>query len=89
VQTIDELIGDPQFAAGGGLVEVPDEAGALTMLATPADFRERPAGPRFRAPRLGEHTLEVLGELGYRPSLITNLQEAEAVYTEDTAHGPD
>jgi crotonobetainyl-CoA:carnitine CoA-transferase CaiB-like acyl-CoA transferase len=89
VQTIDELIGDPQFAAAGGLVEVPDETSVLTMLATPADFGERPARPRFRAPRLGEHTLEVLGELGYSPSLITDLQGTEAVYPEDTARGPD
>jgi crotonobetainyl-CoA:carnitine CoA-transferase CaiB-like acyl-CoA transferase len=89
VQTIDELIGDPQFAAGGGFVEVRDEVGSMTMLATPADFREHPAVPRFRAPRLGEHTVEVLGELGYGPDRIADLEAAEAVYTEDTASGPD
>ena len=88
VQTIDELIGDPQFAAGGGFVEVPDETGTMTMLATPADFRESPARPRFRAPRLAEHTLEVLGDLGYGPSQIADLQAASAVFTEDTACGP-
>jgi crotonobetainyl-CoA:carnitine CoA-transferase CaiB-like acyl-CoA transferase len=89
VQTIDELIGDPQFAAGGGLVDVPDETGTMTMLATPADFEESPARPRFRAPRLAEHTLEVLGEIGYGPRLIADLQSAEAVFTEDTACGPE
>ena len=89
VQTIDELVGDPQFASGGGFVEVRDEVGTMTMLATPADFRENPAVPRFRAPRLGEHTVEVLGELGYDPDRIADLEAVDAVYTEYTASGPD
>jgi crotonobetainyl-CoA:carnitine CoA-transferase CaiB-like acyl-CoA transferase len=63
VNTIDDLIADEQFRASGGMVEVPEESGAWTMLATPADFHGTPAGPRFRAPTLGEHTAEVLAEL--------------------------
>jgi crotonobetainyl-CoA:carnitine CoA-transferase CaiB-like acyl-CoA transferase len=65
VQTVEELIADPQFRAAGGLVEVPDEQGSMTMVATPADFADHPAGPRFRAPTVGEHTREVLSEIGY------------------------
>ncbi|HMC39887.1 MAG TPA: CoA transferase [Acidimicrobiales bacterium] len=89
VQTIEELAADPQFAAGGGLVEVPDEAGSMTMVATPADFAERPARPRFRAPRLGEHTTEVLASLGYAEDRVAELVAAGAVFTEDTARGPE
>jgi crotonobetainyl-CoA:carnitine CoA-transferase CaiB-like acyl-CoA transferase len=89
VQTIPELLTDPQFSAGGGLVEVPDEAGTMTMVATPADFAEHPAGPRFRAPKLGEHSLEVLGELGYGPDRIDKLVAVGAVFTEETARGPE
>lgn len=88
VQTIDELIADPQFAAGGGLVEVPDETGAMTMLATPAEFADQPARPRFRAPHLGEHTADVLGEVGYPVDRIEQLVAAEVVFTEITAKGP-
>jgi crotonobetainyl-CoA:carnitine CoA-transferase CaiB-like acyl-CoA transferase len=64
VQTVDELLGDQQFHAAGGLVEVPSEEGAWTMLATPADFDVHPGAPRYRAPLLGEHTHELLAELG-------------------------
>jgi crotonobetainyl-CoA:carnitine CoA-transferase CaiB-like acyl-CoA transferase len=89
VQSVEELVADPQFAAGGGLVEVPDEHGSMTMLSTPADFAERPARPRFRAPRLGEHTAEVLADLGYPPERSETLIGAGAVFTEATARGPD
>jgi crotonobetainyl-CoA:carnitine CoA-transferase CaiB-like acyl-CoA transferase len=89
VQTIDELVADPQFAAGGGLVEVPDESGTMTMVATPADFSAHPAGPRYRAPRLGEHTEEVLGELGWDEHRIGDLLASGAVRNETTATGPE
>jgi crotonobetainyl-CoA:carnitine CoA-transferase CaiB-like acyl-CoA transferase len=64
VQSVDELLGDEQFAAAGGFVHVPDEEGGTTMLATPADFHGTPWSPRHRAPRLGEHTRAVLTEIG-------------------------
>ncbi len=89
VQTIDELITDQQFVAAGGLVEVPDESGSMTMLATPAEFAEHRAGPRYRAPRLGEHSMEVLEGLGYQAERISELVGGGAVFTEDTARPPE
>jgi crotonobetainyl-CoA:carnitine CoA-transferase CaiB-like acyl-CoA transferase len=89
VQTVDELLADPQFSGAGGLVDVPDESGSMTMLATPADFTEHPAGPRFRAPRLAEHTEEVLGELGLEGGVVEDLVAAGVVFSEATARGPD
>jgi crotonobetainyl-CoA:carnitine CoA-transferase CaiB-like acyl-CoA transferase len=66
VQTIDDLIADPQFHAAGGVVDVPDGDGfTTTMLATPADFTVHASAPRSRAPELGQHTKEILAELGH------------------------
>ena len=66
VQTIDELIADPQFHATGGIVDVPDDDGFTTaMLATPVDFTVHASAPRGRAPELGQHTDEILAELGH------------------------
>jgi crotonobetainyl-CoA:carnitine CoA-transferase CaiB-like acyl-CoA transferase len=81
VQTVDELISDSQFHAAGGLVSVPDEVSETTMLATPADFTEHRAGPRYRAPALGEHTRQVLDELGYTPEQADGLLGAGVVAT--------
>ncbi len=64
VNSVNDLVVDPQFYAAGGVVTVPDETDGVLMVATPADFHGTPAGPRFRAPQLAEHTREVLGELG-------------------------
>jgi crotonobetainyl-CoA:carnitine CoA-transferase CaiB-like acyl-CoA transferase len=64
VNTIDDVVADEQFHAAHSVVDVPDEQGTLPMLATPVDFDGRPPAPRWRAPLLGEHTREVLAELG-------------------------
>jgi crotonobetainyl-CoA:carnitine CoA-transferase CaiB-like acyl-CoA transferase len=73
VNSIDDLVSDEQFHASGAVVHVPDEEGGWSMLATPADFDGQPPAPRWRAPRLGEHTREVLTELDIGPEAIDEL----------------
>lgn len=68
VNTIEDVVADAQFHAAGGMVDVPDEAGVVPMVATPADFHGTPWAPRSTAPDLGEHTNEVLAELNARRS---------------------
>ena len=63
VNSMEDVLGDEQFYAGGGLVDVPDGDGSLPMVATPADFHGTPWAPRSVAPALGEHTEEILAEL--------------------------
>lgn len=64
LNTVDDILADPQLRHAGGLVEVPDGSTGTTMVATPADFHGTPWAPRSLAPRLGEHSVEVLQSLG-------------------------
>lgn len=73
INTVDELFADPQFLAGGGLVTVPDGASGTLMLASPSDFSGTPWAPRSLAPELGQHTREVLAELGRTAAEIDDL----------------
>jgi crotonobetainyl-CoA:carnitine CoA-transferase CaiB-like acyl-CoA transferase len=74
----DEVLADPQLRHAGGLVEVPDEFGTTTMIASPADFHGTPWAPRWIAPKLGEHTDAVLAELGKTPDQIDALHATGA-----------
>lgn len=66
INTLEDVMGDEQFHAAGGIVNVPDGQGGVPMVASPADFHGTPAGPRSTAPQLGEHTDEILAELAGR-----------------------
>jgi crotonobetainyl-CoA:carnitine CoA-transferase CaiB-like acyl-CoA transferase len=81
VQTVDDVLGDPQTWAAGAYVDVPGPDGPSTMVATPVDFSGTPWAPRGHAPDLGEHTREVLEELGYDEARITELYDAGIAVT--------
>ena len=74
VQTTDEVLADPQAWAGGGFVEVPDDGSSVTMISSPLDYGSTPAAPRAMPPELGQHTDEVLGELGHDGPAIERLR---------------
>ena len=69
VLTRSQLISHPQVIANETLTETDHpSAGHLRQTRPAARFSATPAGIRVGAPTLGEHTNEILAELGYTPS---------------------
>lgn len=76
-----QVLADPQVTARRLLQEVEfPGAPAPIPLASPAvSLSATPPKIRHRAPMLGEHTGQILEELGYSKAEIANLRKAEAV----------
>jgi crotonobetainyl-CoA:carnitine CoA-transferase CaiB-like acyl-CoA transferase len=65
VYEIDQLVEDPHVHERGVLVEAPDdEAGSVLMHNVIPRLSETPGRLRSPAPSLGQHTQEILGQLG-------------------------
>ncbi len=80
VQTPIEVTNDPQTFANNYMINIQHPtAGAMKMVGWPWNFSETPASWRRPAPEFGEHTEEILAEVGYTKDLITQLKEAGVV----------
>jgi crotonobetainyl-CoA:carnitine CoA-transferase CaiB-like acyl-CoA transferase len=86
VNTLEDLASDPHLEATGfwQSYDHPTE-GRLRMPSFPVNFGATPASIRRHAPRLGEHTLEVLREAGLDPQTIAALTESGAAMTAEQA----
>jgi formyl-CoA transferase/CoA:oxalate CoA-transferase len=80
IYEFDEVFADPQVRHLGAVTEVEQPGhGPLKMLSFPFRTSATPATIRRPAPLLGQHTAEVLGELGLSPKEIERLAAVGAV----------
>lgn len=77
LHTPETLLADPHLAEVGffRMEDHPSE-GPIRVMDTPSTWSVTPPSYRLHAPRLGEHSREVLGELGYGEAEIDELVAA-------------
>jgi crotonobetainyl-CoA:carnitine CoA-transferase CaiB-like acyl-CoA transferase len=80
IQTPTEVVNDPQTIANNYIVWFDHPVlGRTKMVGFPWDFSETPASVRREAPEFGQHTEEILLELGYTWDDITKLKDEKVI----------
>jgi len=79
-QSVDAFLADPQTQHNETVAERDDERfGTTRYLRPPVRYAGTPASLRRHPPRLGEHTVELLLELGFSDPEVAALREAGAI----------
>ena len=80
VQTLAEATEDPQAVANGYIVEQDYPGhGKVKVVGMPIHFNKMPIRPGRASPELGEHTHEILLDLGYSWEDIAQLVAEEVI----------
>lgn len=82
-QTWDEVLSDPQAWANDVFYEMDYPRGKKALVRTPVDLAETPLPEFKKGPLLGEHTDEVLEQLGYASDEIAQMKANGVVLTHE------
>lgn len=76
-----QVLDDPHIAAKGlfQAIEYPGLDTPAPVMKTPVEFSDTPGTIRHRAPTLGEHTDEIMQELGYSPEQVSEFRKNRIV----------
>ncbi len=80
IQTLTEVVDDPQALANNYVAWFDHPVlGRTKMVGFPWDYSQTPASVRREAPELGQHTEEILLEMGYSWDNITELKDEKSI----------
>ena len=80
IQSPEEVVADPQALENDFFTEIDHPvAGRLKIVNTPVRFHQNPSVTKGPAPQVGQHTEEILLELGYRWDDINNLKDQKVI----------
>ena len=80
VMSLEDVFADPQVLTQEMVLDAEHPGhGRVRMTGFPVKLDATPARLRRPAPKLGEHTEEVLAEVGYEPERIAALREAGVI----------
>jgi formyl-CoA transferase len=80
LQSYDQVFNDPHLNARGFFPDAPHEKlGPVKQIASPMRLSRTPTRMARAGPLLGEHSAEVLGEVGYSPDEIGKLAAAGVI----------
>ena len=80
ISTYEDIINDPQALINGYIVEMDlPGVGQTKLVGTPVALSETPVELQGPPPELGQHTEEILLELGYSWNKITQLREQDVI----------
>jgi crotonobetainyl-CoA:carnitine CoA-transferase CaiB-like acyl-CoA transferase len=80
IQTLPEVIKDPQAEANNFFRPLDHpKHGKIRVMANPAKLSHTPEKKKMPAPLFGEHTRQVISELGYTSEEINKLREKQVI----------
>ena len=87
VQTIDQVVADPQVKARGMIIEQDHPVlGRVRLPNLPFRFSESDTTPRSVAPLLGQHNREIAQRLGYSDADIDSMVRDGVLYAEEAVN---